>query len=165
MKNYFVIIISLLILTNCSSSKTITSASTDNHLLYKVKRIECGDICTIELVRNDSIFCVISLHKNLNTDQKEIKRGRSYPLHLLRIYPNEEVERNGKDDMDAYKDNGGWLDIGWIITKKYHYSLYVATNLSGLYITNNNKSEKEILENLATQEVMGYNSTVRLFVK
>ena len=78
-----------LVFNSCNLTKTITN----KNLTYKVKQIESNDfLYIIDFTRNTSTFRVISPKDSCDVNFNKIKKGGSYSLNLLRLYPNEFVE-------------------------------------------------------------------------
>lgn len=131
----------LSLLVGCSAvNKT---AHVDDGLdYYKIKRIEQNDmIYYIDVVRNDSLFCIISPVKSSSSNLiDEIKEGESYPLRLFRIYPNNLIDRKSTEELDSY-EGAGFLRP----ERKYHYSVYTARNLNGLEMSSADKTDDEII--------------------
>jgi hypothetical protein len=138
---YLPLITILLTIIFNSSCQSTQKASVLPENLYKIKKIkEEKTLYVIYATRNDSTFRVISPKETCSINLNEIKVKGSYPLNLLRLYPNELVERKNNEVKSNPKDS-----CFISVNKKTHYSLYVANNLSGLCITNNDKDTEEIV--------------------
>ena len=92
----------------------------------------------IDVKKNDSIFRIISPKKDEGCSD-EIKIGRKYPLNLLRLYPNKFVQHKDNEALNNPRDS-----CFMPISKKSHYSLYVASNLNGLCMSDNKNDTEEL---------------------
>ena len=99
MKNFIITVLTcLFVFTSCSVTNTKSSSNTD----YKVKQIEENKfLYIIDVTRNDSIFRIISPKEIVDENFEKIKVGNKYPLNLLRLYPNEFVQRRGSEAATA----------------------------------------------------------------
>ena len=164
MKNCIIILFMFsFVFISCSLTKTMT----DKHFTYKVKQIESNDfLYIIDVTRNDSIFRVISSKEPCNINFKEIKIKNNYPLNLLRLYPNEFIERKDNEVKNNPKDS-----CFISINKNHHYSLYIASNLRGLCLSDDDKNLEEIMSRFGIYTIFcdackGKNKfLLRLFMK
>ena len=117
-------------------------------MMYKIKETynhEFFDI--IYAQKNDSIFKIISIRNDTVTQNlKPLEVGKKYQLDLIRIYPdynNEKTKIGAKDSCL----------MG--IEKKSHFSLYSATNLNGLYLSETSKDITEVVSKFSIYAVLG----------
>ena len=147
MKRIFIILFAyLFILNSCTIEKTILS----NNIDYKVKQIEQNDyIYVIDIARNDSTFRIISRKKNIGECSDNIRVGSKYSFNLLQLYPNEFIENKDNEVKINPKDS-----CFVTVNKKNHYSLYVANNLNGLCVFNNQKDANEIIREFGVYAII-----------
>ena len=132
----------------CSQTKHIFSKDKNEpDMMYKIKETynhELFDI--IYAQKNDSLFKIISLRDTIMSDLKPLEIGKKYPLNLIRIYPdyNNEPTKIGAKDSCL---------MG--VEKKSHFSLYSATNLNGLFLSETNKNIMEIVNKFSVYPVLG----------
>ena len=126
----------LFVFISCISSKSFVSP--DNSRLYKIERIKNNKYeYIIYAHRNDSTFKIVSYKDTINSNCEKIKVGGEYNLMIKQIYP--------QDSLFGYALVGDILRIkpsskdGKIIQpeKKSHYKIYMALNLEGLCLINN----------------------------
>jgi len=150
MKTKCSIILFIIICLSCSQTKHILSVdkNRENNMMYKIKETynhEFFDI--IYAQKNDSIFKIISIRNDTVTQNlKPLEVGKKYQLDLIRIYPdynNEKTKIGAKDSCL----------MG--IEKKSHFSLYSATNLNGLYLSETSKDITEVVSKFSIYAVLG----------
>ena len=147
MKKCFVLL-SMFIWVSCASQQQFISK--DNAMSYKIKKIENSHtLYFIYAQRNDTLFQIISLMDTVSSDFEAIKTGNKYQLDLIKIYPNDllRIGYNG-----ARQNAKG--SVFFCTDKKTHYSLYVATNLSGLNILDSQQSIENIIDRFCYVEIM-----------
>lgn len=90
-------------------------------------------IFIIEAIRNDSIFKILS-DKGLEKNKKcnYIKKNSYYNFHLKKLFPLE----NASGSLVSMVNKFRYKETLIKIERKYHSSLYLASNLEGLCIYN-----------------------------
>ena len=163
MRNF--ILFFMFICVSCLPTKQFVS--TDNAISYKIKKIESNHIINyIHAQRNDTTFRIISIIDTIYSDFETIKIGNYYQLDLMKVYPNDLIEK-GIDEAKLGAIDGCFLDTD----KKTHYTLYVAKNLNGLSVSNNQQSEKDIVEKFSIYTIFcdackkKYKFSLGLYVK
>lgn len=120
----------LVLLTGISCKSLRYSQRNVNSELFTVEKIvKRKDLYIIEANRNDSIFVVISTLGNTGkANNRQIKKNHQYDLALKKIYPS--------DNLVSYAE-ASFFEIGKArvrLNQRNRWSVYVATNLNGLYI-------------------------------
>jgi len=149
MKIKYSIILSVIICLSCSQAKHILSIdkSEPEAVMYKIKETydhELFDI--IYAQKGDSLFKIISLRDTIMSNLEPLEVGKKYKLDLIRIYPdynNEKTKIGAKDSCL----------MG--IEKKYHFSLYSATNLNGLFLSETSKDITEVVSKFSIYPILG----------
>lgn len=113
--------------------------------LYKVSNISSnGDYYIIIVMRNDSLFKIISRKNKVKMPENEsIKKGSFYYFDLN--YQNDSFKDNrikplsGVANYFDVTNNKEFIDGNTKIkfTKRFHYRLYMTKNLIGLYYISN----------------------------
>lgn len=138
-----------MIFLSCSSTNHSTSFNQKDskYLMYKIKEIynhELFDI--IYAQKSDSTFKIISLRDTIIPSTKPLEVGKKYQLDLVQIYP----------DFDNEKTKVGAKDSCLMgIEKHTHFSLYSATNLNGMFLSENDKDATEVLNKFCVYEILG----------
>lgn len=111
---------------SCHSSRQNLSASND---LFRIKsiRIQKSSLYVIEATKGNSTYKILSIKDTIPANSTKIRVGKFYDLQLKRIYPQENMIFNLGIKAAIYGD------YEFKIEKKYHYSLYRALNLKGIY--------------------------------
>jgi len=147
MKNF--ILLFLLFCGSCAHQQQFVSTGS-NILPYKITKIENNNILyTIHAQRNDSTFKILSLINSLDADLKPIEIGKKYQLDLMKIYPNDLIRKRydeARQDVQEYVLFGR--------DKKTHFSLYVATNLNGLNVSNDQQRRENVIDRFSYVEIM-----------
>ncbi|MCL2652029.1 MAG: hypothetical protein FWD60_13540 [Candidatus Azobacteroides sp.] len=149
MKTKYSIILFIIICLGCSQTKHILSINKnrENDVMYKIKETynhELFDI--IYAQRNDSLFKIISLRDTIMPKLKPLEVGKKYQLDLIRIYP----DYNNEKTKIGVKDS---CLMG--IEKKSHFSLYSATNLNGLFLSETSKDITELVNKFSVYAILG----------
>lgn len=123
----------LLVGVSCKSPRYSLRNSMDSELFMIEKIVKRKDLYIIEANRNDSIFVVISTFSNTGkaNGNGQIKKNHQYDLALKKIYPS--------DNLISFAE-ASFVEIGKVrirLNQKNRWSVYVATNLDGLYIKSN----------------------------
>ena len=150
MKNKYFILLSIFICVSCVAKQQFaTNPQPDN--TYKIKSIESNDVIYIIHAKNNGHnFKIISLKDTINSDFETIKVGNKYQLDLMKIFPNDLINRG----LHRSRENA--IDSCLVsIDKKTHFSLYVAQNLNGLNISNFRQSEETIIDRFSITSFVG----------
>jgi hypothetical protein len=149
MKPKYSIILVIMFCLSCSQVKHIFSIDKNGEkvVMYKIKETynhELFDI--IYAQKNDSLFKIISLRDTTISNLKPLEVGKKYQLDLILIYPdyNNEKTKIGAKDSCLMS-----------IEKKSHFSLYSATNLNGLFLSESSKDITEVVSKFSIYAVLG----------
>jgi hypothetical protein len=149
MKTKYFAILLVIFCLSCSQTKHIVSVGgkTEKEVMYKIKQIENHELFDfVYAQKNDSLFKIISLRDTTIPNLIPLEVGKKYQLGLIRIYP----------DDDNKKTKIGTRDSCLVsIEKKSHYSLYSATNLNGLFLSETNKDITEVVSKFSIYAVLG----------
>jgi len=137
MKNLIILSV-MLILIACSATRGNKSYLNNGEItsLYKIKKIKNErSFYTINAVRNDSIFKIISYSDTLVVSNCEkIEAGNEYVLELKKIFPTDSLLGKTVAPNLGIKryvvDNGKSV----LLEKRFHNKIYTALNLNGLCI-------------------------------
>jgi len=129
MKNNYIIGLFLLVLCySCQSSRhNNVGISNDLFKIINIK-LQKDSIFIIEATKNNLMYKILSVSDSIPLNSKKIEKGKYYDLQLKRIYPQEKSMFNLGIKIVIYGN------YKFKVEKKYHYSLYKAINLDGIYL-------------------------------
>lgn len=119
-----------------NATNTMIEGCIQQNASYKINEIISNDIFhTIYAERNDSLFMIISpMVFDKPHDSQEIKAGETYPLNLRQIYPKNDSIFGVEIMPIISKFNVNGIDVS--TSGKYHYRIYKALNIRGIYLKN-----------------------------
>jgi hypothetical protein len=165
---YLIVLAVAIIFNSCSHTKHIvlTESIRNQNVPYKIKRIinYCELFDIVDAQKNDTIFRIISLKDTVSTNIKPLEVGKKYHLDLIQIYPNPIIEQ-GVGNVEI-----GAIDSFFIGFPKKCSRLYVATNLNGSFLLENNKDSTVLMNKFGAYTIFcdackKNKFTVRLYIK
>ena len=133
--------VSLTVSFSIIRSRPYSQDNRDLTMMYKIKRIKRHKThCIIYAARNDSTFKIISWVRSLPIyDGEKIKVGESYHIELETVYPIDKflgipVAVNAGIERGIHITRDGMNYIHVKAERKSHNSLYIARNMSGVYL-------------------------------
>jgi hypothetical protein len=160
---YFTILFTIICLS-CSQTKYIVSSdkNAETDVLYRIKHIEKYELFDIIYAKKDGcLFKIISLNDTIRPTLKPIEVKKKYQLNLIRIYPNSVIKKTIDGAIDS---------CFMSIEKKCNYNLYCATNLNGLFLSENAKNDTAVMNRFSIVTIFcdackNKNVLIRLYLK
>lgn len=117
-----------------SSAQDINSSDS----LFRIKSIKLQKnfIFVIEATKGNSRYKILSVKDSVPANSTKIKVGEFYNLQLKRIHPHENSMWNLGIKTLILGDHE------FKIEKKYHYSIYKALNLKGIYFISTKSEDR-----------------------
>lgn len=147
MKINYLLVLFGIICFSCSQTKYLGGNNKDiGYIIKEVFQHELFDI--IYAQKNDSLFKIISPRDTIVTmsNSKPLAVGQKYQLDLIQIYPDYNNEKTKIGAIDSCIMS---------IEKKFHFRLYSATNLNGLFLLEISKDNTEVMNRMSIYDILG----------